>query len=167
MTVEMILNALNSIHNGSFVRIKYKSDLPLKAASKKSGIVVTKICNTTARFGIDYYNISSVIKRDAERTEPKVQRTNNQEWIVEDKISYNRNTDKHYLHVFTVKNHSNSDSKYTVKFEDGHIEEMDHLSDAVKEFIIPSYFKSSKPDYVPTEIKKINTDNILEIGGIS
>ena len=158
MTYEEIINAVSKIGNGQYVRICYQSELPLKASFKKQnpGSKIIKVTETTVRLGVDYDNIQSVIDRKSNESPDKEKKnyTNNFSWIIENVVKYNSNTDKNYLCVATVKNHSNSHSVIYNNDKETSIEE-------VKENIIPSYFNKGSD----REVYTIKFDNIIKIGG--
>lgn len=136
---------------GTFARVAYVSELPVAAAFKKQGVVITKETETTGRFGVDYTHIASVISRKATETEDKPKRTNNYEWIVPHRFSHNTNTNKDYVQMTTVPKHSNTKSKYFINGKEATLDE-------VKPYIIASYF-SKKPES-GNEVRTINVDNI-------
>ena len=60
MTSDEVINIVSTIKNGTMARLKYKTELPLKAEFAKLGYKMYKIVETTVRFGVNYANISSV-----------------------------------------------------------------------------------------------------------
>ena len=61
-----IITVIKSLKPGSFVRIGYKTEPPMKAEYRNQGYKVIKTTTMTTRFGIDYHNIHSVKIREQE-----------------------------------------------------------------------------------------------------
>lgn len=149
---------IEKIHGGSFFRLAYKSDVPLKAEFKNSGCAITKVTEKTCRLGVNYLNIGTVINRKAVEGEPTRKVTNNYEWIIPNRIAYNSNTGKKYLSIATAKKAATR-TKYIITDAKMNVKTVDRLDDVDKEMIINSYFRES----TPTEVQKICLDNILSI----
>lgn len=60
MNTSMIITTLGKKNNGSWFNIQWVSDLPVNAASKKSGVVAYKITTAQCRKGIRYSSQKSV-----------------------------------------------------------------------------------------------------------
>lgn len=162
---DQIISATKDIKGGTIVRITYKTELPLKAEFKKQGYKITKIVEQSVRFGVNYHNISKVIERKA-NTEPKEQtpRTNNCEWVIKDRIKYNKNTDKEYLVVANLPEHSNARVKYILEGSIvGTIDMGDEIVPNYKNIVRDSYFT---PSMTGGEVKTISLNNIITINGI-
>jgi len=155
MTQQEVINSINSVKKGSFVRFSYKTELPVKAAYKREGYIVEKICEMTSRFGINYSNISSVIERRSDENYTPSERTNNYEWIIKDVLCHNTNTGKTYLCTYPTKLGTNTKSNFTVSGPDPEAD--------IKELVIDSYWKKK----ASPETMRINIDNIISIGGMS
>ena len=153
-----IENEISKIHGGSFFRLAYKSDVPLKAEFKKSGCTITKVTEKTCRLGVNYLHIGTVINRRETEGEPTRKVTNNYEWIIPNRIAYNTNTGKKYISIATAKK-SATRTKYIITDAKMNVKTVDKLNDIDKEMIIDSYFRNS----TPTEVQKICLDNILSI----
>jgi hypothetical protein len=163
---ELIIDEAKKIKSGTFTRLCYKSELPVKAALKKQGWKVTKITQTSTRLGVNYGNIASVIARKAEESLVEtVQRTNNYEWVIKNKVSYNSSTDKLYLFVARINKGSNTKSFYivenTVSGECHIVDKLDNTEFA--ELIIPSYW--NKGSNYP-EVQRISFENVYRIGSV-
>lgn len=156
MSAEEIIEAVKARKAGSFFRIFYKTELPVKAAFKKAGIRIIKITASTVRCGVDYNNIASVIERKAaEEYRDSITGQNNYSWIIEDRILHNSNTNCDYVRIATVPNHSNTSSVYwTITDTDENLAE-----DFNHEYVVDSYFKTSDP----APVKNIKFENILGI----
>ena len=159
---EQIIEATNDVRNGTIARVTYKTEVPLKAEFKKQGYKLTKITETSARFGVTYGRIASVIARNAERNlEEAVKRTNNYEWVIHNKVQYNTKTDKEYLVLASFNKGHHTKSKYILEgtFVDP-IDLCESIDDHYTHLVIDSYFKSNKSI---SEIKKIAFDNLIRI----
>ena len=159
---EQIIEATNRVRNGTLARVSYKTEVPLKAEFKKQGYKLIKITETTARFGVSYGKIASVIARNAERTlEEATKRTNNYEWVIKNKVQYNTKTNKEYLVLANFNKGHNTKSKYILEGTFiGTIDMGDSIDSHYTHLVIDSYFKKSG-NY--GEIKTISFDNILRI----
>ena len=153
-----IENEIAKIHGGSFFRLAYKSDVPLRAEFKKSGCSITKITEKTCRLGVNYSNIAAVISKRETEGEPTRKVTNNYEWIIPNRIAYNTNTGKKYISIANAKKAATR-VKYIVTDDKMNVKTIENLGDFEKEMIIGSYFRNGE---VP-EVQKICLDNILSI----
>ena len=163
MNRDFMIEAIKEVRPGTFKRISYKTELPLKAEFKKQGYRIYKIVETTARFGINYNNIKTVIDRRAEQQDT-VRRnvTNNYEWVVRNRVKHNNNTNKDYLCVASLPKGHNTKVRYIVEGTFvGTIDMGDVLDGPYKNLVIDSYFK---PSTSGNEIKTISFDNIITIG---
>lgn len=162
---EQIIEATNSVRNGTIARVTYKTEVPLKAEFKKQGYKLTKITETSARFGVNYGKIASVIARNAERNlEESVHRTNNYEWVIKNKVQYNSKTDKEYLVLASFNKGHHTKSKYILEGTFvGTIDMGKSIDGHYAHLVIDSYFKDGKP---VSEIKKIAFDNLIRINSV-
>ena len=164
---ELIISEAEKIKNGTFTRLCYKSELSVKAAFKKQGWKVTKITQTSARLGVCYGNIASVIARKAEESLVEaVQRTNNFEWVIKDKVCYNSNTDKLYLFVARISKGHNTKSFYIVENTiTGETHIVDKLTEDGEfgELMIPSFWNKGSNF---TEVQRIAFENVYRIGSV-
>lgn len=168
MTREEIINTINNIKAGEFFRITYKSVLPLKAEFKKQGYSIVKTTEATVRTGCDYDNLESVKEAKEEKTQNGITeskpRTNNYQWVIEDKVSYNTNTDKYYLRIAPLNNGgANKKTTYTVT----NLTEtytLEKLEETEKSLVIASYFGNA---YTPSPVQNISFDNIISIGKVA
>jgi len=160
LNYDEIMSSLTSIINGRMVRICYKTDLPVTAEIRNRGYRLMKIVETTVRVGVDYNHISSVIEKKANNEIGPNTKTNNYEWVINNKAKYNTNTKKNYVSIAPLKQGSNSRSFYIFvdKFNNQHIVENNQLN---KNLVIKSYWKDSKP-----EIQTVSFDNIIKINGL-
>ena len=161
MDIKTIANKLNTIKPGTFVRCTYITELPVKAEYKKLGYKVTKVTSMTTRFGIHYGNIKEVKEKNKEENNNR-KVNENLEWIIKDSIQYNKNTENYYLCTYPTIKGRNSKSRYIVEVShtvnDGKCFDKDGLFD--KSIIINSYWNKK-----PSNMMKININNILNIGG--
>lgn len=159
MTHNEIMGILNRIPAGRFFRMKYSSEMKVKAEHKKKGISVTKVTETTVRTGVAYANISAVAEYKATH-EPKRSKpaTNNWEWVSPNRVKYNTNTKKTYAVVATVPNGSNSDVYYIVTDANG--SRMVTPDELDKSLMQDSAWGSGS---YPNSVRTIAFDNIIEI----
>lgn len=100
MTKEEIISTVTNLRNGTMARIEYVTELPMKAEFAKQGYKILKVTETTARFGVKYANLSAVKEK---QESSKSEKTNNFEWVVENKLSHNTNTGKYYIRFAPLK----------------------------------------------------------------
>lgn len=155
MNLNTIINVITNIKKGTFTRIKYMTDVPVKAKYKKQGVSITKIGFMTTRFGIHYPNIKSVKSVQ----DKKYVHNDNLEWIIKDIIQHNKNNNNDYLCTYPTEKGRNSKFKYIITTPNMTVYS-DTLKD-VSEYVLPSYF-NKKGDAVT--MMKININNVLQIG---
>ena len=162
---EQIIEATNKVKNGTIARVTYRTEVPLKAEFKKQGYRLIKVTETSARFGVNYGKIASVIARNAEKSSEDVTpRVNNYEWIIKNKVKYNTKTDKEYLVVANFNKGHHTKSKYILEGTFvGTIDMGNSIDSHYTHLVIDSYFKKSGSG---SEIKTIAFDNILRINNI-
>ena len=131
-----IIETIKGVISGRFVRVGSTSQMKIKAAYKNS-VTNVKVTERTVRIGLNYANIAAVKAMEAQRTEPKAQRTDNNVWEVEGRVAFNTNTGKKSLRVYTVSKHSNTKSRYIITV-DGVVTECDTLPEWAIEYIVPS-----------------------------
>lgn len=158
MKKEALENILNTIKNGTFVRIGYTTEVPLRAKFKNSNITIKKIVITTGRLGVNYKNISKVTTNTQTSN---INRVNNYIWVLKNKLKFNTNTNKYYLPVATIPTGSNTQVQYVI-FENENktcVNSKEQLK-KYSEYIIPSYFTKN----TNTPIFSVNIDNIWKVG---
>lgn len=160
MTYDMITEALNSIHPGSFVRIGYHTELPLKSAFVKEGYKIIRTSETTVRTGVNYWNIQYVRNERANRSEPARSHISHIVPVIKNKIYKNENTQQMYLRVFPTVKGTNKISTYLFIKPDGSVRMTNTLDSDMKEMVRDSYFRKSS--FNP--IHMIKLDNIFRIG---
>lgn len=106
MTKEEIVSTVANLRNGTMARIKYVTELPMKAEFAKQGYKILKVTETTARFGVKYANLSAVKEKQSDSVKPE--RQNNYEWVVENKIAHNNNTNKDYIRFAPLKKYGSN-----------------------------------------------------------
>lgn len=158
MNYEALESTLKSIRNGAFTRVGYKTELPVKAVFKSQGFRVIKEAESTVRLGVKYRNISSVKSRGESEKEEWI---NNYQTIIPNKLVYNTNTEKFYVCVFPIRNHSNAKSVYTVLLNGREIMKTSNKN-MVKYFVIDSYWNKGY-----RETYRVWAENILRIGKFS
>lgn len=153
MKIDSLKNILNAIHPGSFFRIRYSVDVPLKAEYRNKGYKIIKTVSTTSRTGVRYMKINGVTP-----SEKKSDKPSNWSWEKKNYISYNSNTGKYYLNLYPMSMNTYTRVEYKFYFNSEQVL-MDNLE--FKNMVIPSYFK--KDGGFSTKILKINIDNIIEL----
>lgn len=151
MKINELKKVLENIHPGSFFRIKYSVEIPLKAEYKNMGYKVIKTVYTTSRTGVRYMKINGVTL-----SEKKSDKPSNWSWEKKNYISYNSNTGSYYLNLYPMGMNTYTRVEYKVYFNDKEI-----IKDDFKDMIISSYFK--KDGGFSTKILKIKIDNIIEL----
>lgn len=63
MNINMLISKLNKKNKGQWFKAVWVSDVPVKAAYKRKGIIVNKMSYGTVRYGINYSNMKSVIQK--------------------------------------------------------------------------------------------------------
>ena len=151
MKINELKKVLDNIHPGSFFRIKYSVEIPLKAEYKNMGYKVIKTVYTTSRTGVRYMKINGVTP-----SEKKSDKPSNWSWEKKNYISYNSNTGSYYLNLYPMGMNTYTRVEYAIYFNDKEI-----IKDDFKDMVIPSYFK--KDGGFSTKILKIKIDNIIEL----
>lgn len=157
-----IFNILKNIPNGRFIRIEYKTNLPVKAEHKKAGWRVVKVTDKTARTGVSYQAILDESKKEAnansdEKKEPVF------EWILKDKLCRRKSNGKDYVYLTSAKN-ANVKTQYKVVYPDGHSVVTESLDD-YKYLIIDSYF-SKTPTTNKADVYTIGIENVIRINDL-
>lgn len=157
MEYNEIINRVENIKPGVFKRFTYKTELPLKARYKKDGYKVVKVTTMTSRFGIHYGNLKSVKEKSLNKTlRAIVNKEKAFSWIVENRICYNKNTNKLYVCSYPCKSGKNSSSNYIlIKDDQANITDIE----GIKEYVTPSYF-TKKND---SSMMRIAIENIVSI----
>ena len=153
MKINDLKKVLENIHPGSFFRIKYSVEVPLKAEYKNKGYKIIKTVYTTSRTGVRYMNINGVTP-----PEKKSDKSSNWSWEKKNYISYNSNTGKYYLNLYPMSMNTYTRAEYKFYLMGDEVN-MNNLR--FKDMIIPSYFK--KDGGFSTKILKIKVDNIIEL----
>ena len=151
MDIYELKKVLENIHPGSFFRIKYSVEVPLKAEYKNMGYKIIKTVYTTSRTGVRYMKINGVTP-----SEKKSDKPSNWSWEKKNYISYNSNTGSYYLNLYPMGMNTYTRVEYKVYLNDKEISKYNF-----KDMIIPSYFK--KDGGFSTKILKIKIDNIIEL----
>lgn len=149
-----LVNEIIAVKSGTFFRVGYKSECPVKAEYKKQGIKVSKFVETTVRTGVKYTHIKGVeLASDGE------QKKSPYSWIVPNKIKAHETNGCEYLVVATVNKNHRTKSKYVVT-----INGVDTIVDKneVKEYLINSYFNDNKKS---SPVRTIKLTNILSFNG--
>ncbi|MBO7697265.1 MAG: hypothetical protein J6Y28_04030 [Acholeplasmatales bacterium] len=154
MKINDLKKVLENIHPGSFFRIKYSVEIPLKAEYRNMGYRIVKTVYTTSRTGVRYMKINGVTPSEKKSNKPS-----NWSWEKKNYISYNSNTGSYYLNLYPMGMNTYTKVEYKY-YRNDDVVDVDNLS-FYKDMIIPSYFK--KDGGFGTKILKIKIDNIIEL----
>lgn len=159
-----LINKIAEVKPGTFVRISYRTEIPVKAADKKAGIRMWKEVSTTVRTGVNYGKIASVIARKSMEDPNKEKRayTNPYEWIVRNRIKKHIESGKEYLVVASVNGGHNT--KTTYYYEGPIIGKVDmgaSIDEKLGQVVLPSYFNKKG---TASEVRTIAFENIISIG---
>lgn len=150
-----IREAINKLGNGKFFRVGYKTTLPLKAEFKNRGYQIIKFTEVTTRTGVSYRNIQAVINK-GETSSRTI--TNNYEWILRNKLSFNTHTKKEYLRIAQVPEGGHRITYYAIQCPEGDISAT-QLTQNYKEMVQNSYWNSSYQNAV----QNISLENVFKI----
>lgn len=156
---DKILPTIEKIKNGEIFRIEYITDVPLKALERLNGYRCIKVCEKCVRTGVKYQNIESVKKTTIDGVQKN--KHSGYEWVIQNKVKHNTNTDKNYFVCATVPKHSNEHSVYIMYDRDGAATRMSREELFLSNKAINSYFNSDD-----RPIFSIGFDNILKIGKV-
>ena len=160
MSYDSVISAISSIHGGSMARIAYYSELPMKAEAKKGGYTIYKITETTARFGVEYSNIGSVIAlRNSPDYVAPAEKANNNEWIIRNRVSHNTKTGKTSVRFVPMTSGSNRKVSYVMESPFRTVILGDCIPDMFKTTVQDSYWKKSSMPVV----QSININNIIAL----
>lgn len=159
MTYSFLEEALGGIRSGTFFRIGYITELPVKAAYSKEGWKILKKTESTVRTGVNYGKIKSVVEERKGRSEVTPTRKNHIVPIQKGRIYQNTDTEQMYLRVFPTKKGTNKKVSY-ILVTPGHSEyHFNDLDEEMREMVRDSYFnEKSRP------IATIKIDNIYKVG---
>ena len=160
MSYESVISAVKSIHGGSMARITYFSEMPLKAVHKKNGYVIYKVVSTTARFGVSYSNIGSVVAlRNSPEYVAPAKRENNNEWVVVNRVSYNAKTGKTSIRFAPMTKGSNKQVTYILKSSDRTVVLGNSIPEMFKSMVQDSYWNNTSSPV----IQSVNINNIIAL----
>lgn len=158
MNIQQIKETLNKIPNGCFFAINYMTEVPLNATSKALGYKAYKVTRKIVRKGVAYNKMSSVIKKETERTAPKKEHKNPYEAVIPNSLYRHIDKDKYYLQVANSRKGQNTQSYFVVYDSSGATALQGNANEMQKAcFAIPSYWNKSveRP-----EVQKIAIENI-------
>lgn len=160
MSYESVLDAIKTIRGGSMARITYFSEMPLKAVHKNNGYVIYKVVSTTARFGISYSNIGSVVAlRNAPDYVAPAKKENNNEWVIVNRVSYNSKTGKTSVRFVPMTKGSNKKVTYILKSADRTVVLGECIPETFKSMVQDSYWRNSSCPVV----QSVNINNIIAL----
>lgn len=164
MKREDIIRKITEVKPGTFVRVSYRTEVPVKAADKKAGIKVWKEVSTTVRTGVEYSKIASVIAKKS-MEDPNAEKrayTNPYEWTVRNRIKKHIESGKEYVVVASVNGGHNT--KTTYFYEGPIIGKVDmgtSIDEKLASVVLPSYFNKKG---TASEVRTISFENIISIG---
>lgn len=159
LSSDEIIKSVSVVKNGQMCRIKYKSEMPVKAEFKKQGIKIVKVTEATIRFGVDYEHISTVIERKSNEDYTPAVRANNYEWVIENKICHNSKTGKDCVRFATLNGGAHKKVVYIVVDSLNETYDIESLTEEQKKYIQDSYWNRTTP-----EVQNILFENIIAIG---
>lgn len=158
MEFNRVMDIVKNITPGTFFRLDYCGNIPVKAEYKKLGIEVVKFGSIITRTGINYSNINGVDIKDVVNNRLQNYR-HNFVWEIPRTISYNTNTKKYYLNFYPVV-HTNCNYTFVLYMKGCEVAAYKTLTDPdISYMVIPSYFNQKD-----SKVNKISIDNILYIG---
>lgn len=163
MKYEEIINEINKRHPGTSMRIVYKSDVTLSAASRKAGYEVVKVTDAVVRFGCSYSNLKAVKQRRAENPEPTgASKPLWFKWVDGHAkvIKEHATNGNQYLTVQTIPGSRNTTSYYVIK-QNGQTLRSHATKEETQQIgiVLPSYWNSTGP----LDTFDIKLENIIEI----
>ena len=149
-----IVEKIKSLKRGTFVRIKYRTEV--KPSARFKDLKIEKIVEATVRVGVSYSNLSAVKERRA--TEAKPMNTSHVQWwrwcegcrnIMKEKIS---DPSQRYITFATVPNGGNIKVLWYINGKSVPEEE-------VRAITIPSYW--NKPNL---DVFDVKLENLISVG---
>ena len=149
-----IVEKIKSLKHGTFVRIKYRTEV--KPSARFKDLKIEKIVEATVRVGVSYSNLSAVKERRA--TEAKPMNPSHVQWwrwcegcrnIMKEKIS---DPSQRYITFATVPNGGNIKVLWYVNGKSASEEE-------VRAITIPSYWSKSSLD-----VFDVKLENLISVG---
>ena len=149
-----IVEKIKSLKRGTFVRIKYRTEV--KPSARFKDLKIEKIVEATVRVGVSYSNLSAVKERRA--TEAKPMNPSHVQWwrwcegcrnIMKEKIS---DPSQRYITFATVPNGGNVKVLWYINGKSVPEEE-------VRAITIPSYWNKSNLD-----VFDVKLENLISVG---
>lgn len=149
-----IVEKIKSLKRGTFVRIKYRTEV--KPSARFKDLKIEKIVEATVRVGVSYSNLSAVKERRA--TEAKPMNPSHVQWwrwcegcrnIMKEKIS---DPSQRYITFATVPNGGNIKVLWYINGKSAPEEE-------VRAITIPSYWNKSNLD-----VFDVKLENLISVG---
>lgn len=158
MQYEKLLEKLNAIPNGRFVRVLFGSEPTLRASAKTLGWKVVKMTVSTFQKGVSLKNVKRYQEQEAARTEPKKVYTQWKEWVIPNLIQRNLTSGKHYLHLVTLPKNSNPKSYYRVTSPDGETQTMSREQVMALDIVQPSQWAKKESPCL-----SVNIEHVMDI----
>ena len=159
MQYEKLLEKLNAIPNGRFVRVLFGSEPTLRASAKTLGWKVVKMTVSTFQKGVSLKNVKRYQEQEAARTEPKKAYKQWKEWVIPNLIQRNLSSDeKYYLHLVTLPKNSNPKSYYRVTSPDGKTQTMSREQVMALDIVQPSQWAKKESPCL-----SVNIEHVMDI----
>lgn len=163
MTLEKLTNALKGIKKGAFVRIEYRTEVPLSAAAREMGYKAFKQTSKTIRTGVAYSHLGSVIAREKARAESGGEKKHRDPWFtwtVPNMTAKHKNKPDMYFGFASVPK-TKTRSHFIVITPLGLATEMTAEQFREKGLTTPSYWNKGEP----VDFQLVNIENIISLGG--
>lgn len=149
-----IIEKIKSLKRGTFVRIKYRTEV--KPSAKFKDHKIEKVVEATVRVGVSYSNLSAVKERRATMPQPTTS-THVQWWrwcdgyrnVMKEKIS---DSSQKYITFATIPNGGNVKICW-------HIDGRPVSEEEVRKITVPSYWNKSNLD-----VFDVKLENIIFVG---
>ena len=149
-----IIHKVTSLKHGTFVRVKYRTDV--QPSAKFKGHKIEKIVETTVRVGVSYSNLSAVKERRTTMSQ-SITSTHAQWWrwcdgyrnIMKEKIS---DPSQRYITFATIPNGGNVKVFWYINGKSASEEE-------VRIITVPSYWSKSNLDAFDVKL-----ENLISVG---
>lgn len=166
LDLEKIKKELETISKEEVFELEYCKPIPLLKKFQDSNMTFYKITKMKCRTGVSYAELPKLQElKESSADNPKRQYTNNYEYILENKLKYNRKTEKYYLQVVPTNEPDCFNTVYRV-FENGGLKYMTKEA-FLKEYADFITAKDKKSSDVPVDILTINCDNVFHLNHLN
>lgn len=155
MKTNQLVEAIKAIPGGRFFRVRYMTKVTMSAESRKAGITIMKIVDTTTRTGVKYQNIAGVVLN--EYPDSYVPKVSNWEWVIPQRVKHNTKTGKDYLVIAPIAKGHNTHVSYVMTDGEGNSQII--TKEEAKKYSVPSYWKESEKP----AIMNVTLENVLMV----